>query len=129
MVRVLVVDDNADMRLSLGRLLASSGYDAEAARDGQQAMEVHRRRPVQVLITDIYMPLHDGLETILAFRREFPGVKIIAMSGGGQMARTTYLGVASDIGADATLQKPFSFESLLEVLDRLHPARNFPNAG
>lgn len=122
MVRVLVVDDNADMRESLGRLLASSGYDAEAARDGQQAIEVHRRRPVQFLITDIYMPLHDGLETIQTFRREFPGVKIVAMSGGGQAARTTYLDVASDIGADATLRKPFTLDALLEILERLHHA-------
>jgi CheY-like chemotaxis protein len=119
MVRVLVVDDNADMRDSLRFLLDRCGYDAEAARDGQQALEVHRRRPVEVLLTDIYMPLSDGIEAIQAFRREFPSVKIVAMSGGGTRVRGSYLGVASDIGADATLQKPFEFDALLEALDRL----------
>ena len=126
MVRVLVVDDNADMRLSLRMLLTRNGYDAEAARDGQQALEVQRSRPVHVMVTDIYMPLIDGLETIQTFRREFPRVKIVAMSGGGQVAKGSYLGVASDIGAHATLQKPFSFEALLAVFDSLRIARPRP---
>jgi len=119
MVRVLVVDDNADMRDSLRFLLNRCGYDTESARDGQQALEVHRRRPVEVLLTDIYMPLSDGIETIQAFRREFPTVKIVAMSGGGSRVRGSYLDVASDIGADATLTKPFEFDALLAALDRL----------
>jgi DNA-binding NtrC family response regulator len=118
MVRVLVVDDNADMRDSLRHLLAHAGYDAEAARDGQQAMELHRQRPFQILITDIYMPLTDGLETIQAFRRATPGIRIVAMSGGGDIAKGSYLGVATEIGADATLEKPFAFELLLDALER-----------
>ncbi|MGE5638607.1 MAG: response regulator [Clostridia bacterium] len=123
MTRILVVDDSADMRESLRRLLASSGYDAEAARDGLQALEVQRRRPAAVLITDIYMPLGDGIETIAAFRREFPRTKIIAMSGGGRLVKGSYLGLAGDIGADATLEKPFEFDALLEVFSRLEIAR------
>ena len=123
MVRVLVVDDNADMRDTLRVLLDRSGYDTETARDGQQALDVHRRRPVEVLLTDIYMPLSDGIETIQTFRRDFPEVKIIAMSGGGITVRGSYLGVASDIGADATLQKPFAFEALLAVFERLSVRR------
>lgn len=118
MVRVLVVDDNADMRESLRQLLAHAGFDAEAARDGQQAMELHRQRPFEILITDIYMPLTDGLETIQAFRRVAPGIRIVAMSGGGDVAKGSHLGVATEIGADATLEKPFSFEALLGALAR-----------
>jgi DNA-binding NtrC family response regulator len=118
MVRVLVVDDNADMRESLRQLLAYAGYDAEAARDGQQALELHKQRPFQILITDIYMPHIDGLETIQAFRRATPGIRIVAMSGGGHVAKGSYLGVATEIGADATLEKPFAFELLLEALER-----------
>ena len=116
MKRVLVVDDNADLRESLRRLLAHAGYDAETAADGEQAMRLHLRRGFQVLLTDIYMPLSDGLETIQAFRRLTPGILIVAMSGGGDFAKASYLGVASEIGADATLQKPFSFDALLKVV-------------
>ena len=114
-IRILVVDDNIDTRDSLCFLLNRSGFAAVSARDGHQALEVHRRAPVDVLITDIYMPLSDGLETIQAFRRESPRVRIIAMSGGGKVSRGSYLAVASSIGADATMQKPFGFETLRQV--------------
>lgn len=118
MVRVLVVDDNGDLRETLRQLLALAGYEAETARDGEEAMAMHRRRPFQVLLTDIYMPLRDGLETIQAFRRAAPQILVIAMSGGGDVAKGSYLGVASEIGADATLEKPFAFAALLEALKR-----------
>jgi DNA-binding response OmpR family regulator len=116
MMRILVVDDNADMRESLRHLLLRHGFEAETARDGEQALAMHRSRPYQVLITDIYMPRSDGLETIQAFRRESPAIRVIAMSGGGDVAKGSYLGVATAIGADATLQKPFAFEKLLAAL-------------
>jgi CheY-like chemotaxis protein len=87
--RVVVVDDSADMRLSLGNLL-----------------------------TDIFMAGKDGLERIAAFKREWPRVRIIAMSGGGERARRDYLGDALHIGADAALHKPFTLISLKQALDR-----------
>lgn len=118
-VRVLVVDDNPDLRASLRMLLESSGYDVEVASDGQQALQVHGTRPVDVLVTDIYMPLSDGLETIAAFRGAAPWVKIIAMSGGGAFSRFTHLEVASEIGADVTLTKPFDFDELLAIFRSL----------
>jgi CheY-like chemotaxis protein len=117
--RVLIVDDNKDMRESTRYLLQLIGYDAEVASDGQQAMEIHRMRPVQILLTDIFMPGKDGIETIEAFRRQWPEIKIVAMSGGGAVATRDYLDVAPDIGADATLRKPFSLESLQQVLQGL----------
>lgn len=118
-MRILIVDDNADLRDSLRLLLARLGYDAEAARDGQQAMEIQRRRPAAILITDIFMPRQDGIETIEAFRRNWPSIKIVAMSGGEAVATRDYLEVAPDIGADAVLRKPFTLELLQEVLRRL----------
>ncbi len=117
--RILVVDDNPDMRESLCLLLGQVGYAAEGARDGQEALELQRARPAQILITDIFMPGKDGIETIEAFRREWPGIRIIAMSGGGAVAMRDYLEVAPDIGADATLRKPFTLDSLQEVLAKL----------
>ena len=116
-MRVLIVDDNADMRESLLLLLLRNGYRADTASDGEQAMRMHCRDPYQVLLTDIYMPLSDGLETIQAFRRVSPGMRIIAMSGGGVVAKGSYLRVASEIGADATLVKPFAFEALVAALE------------
>ena len=117
--RVLVVDDNEDMRESTRALLALMGYDAEVASDGAQALEIQRARPAEILLTDIFMPGKDGIETIEAFRRHWPGVRIVAMSGGGEVATRDYLSVAPEIGADATLRKPFTMESLRGLLQSL----------
>ena len=114
--RILIVDDNADMRGSLKRLLQLLGHEVHTAEDGNRAIDLQRSCDARILITDIFMPGKEGLETIEIFRRDWPQVKIIAMSGGGAVAKSSYLGVASTIGADATLQKPFSLESLLEAL-------------
>ena len=113
---ILVVDDNADMRVSLKRLLEALGHSVAVAADGNQAVQVQRLCNARLLITDIFMPGKDGIETIEIFRREWPLMKIIAMSGGGTYAKRSYLGVASTVGADATLTKPFSLEALVEVL-------------
>jgi len=116
--RVLVVDDNADMRLTMKLLLEHEGYEVELGANGREALEVQRARPSQVLITDLFMPDADGFETIERFRKEFPQIRIIAMSGGGSSSsmRTDHLPVASEIGAHATLRKPFRIEKLLEAL-------------
>ncbi len=118
--RVLVVDDNADMRSSLKQLLSAMGYEVDTAEDGSQALDRQRENEAGVVITDIFMVGTEGLETIAALKREWPDVRVIAMSGGGVVAKKNYLDSALYAGADATLQKPFSLESLKEALR--HPA-------
>lgn len=120
--RLLVVDDNEDMRQSMKRLLEHFGYQVEIAPNGARAFEMQSKVGADVLITDIFMPDTDGLETIRNFRAAFPHVKIIAMSGGGASIREAdYLSTASVAGADAVLRKPFSKESLLKALEDLAP--------
>jgi CheY-like chemotaxis protein len=85
--RILIVDDNADMRLTTKLLLEMEGYEVELAANGREAIEVQRARPAQVLLTDLFMPDADGFETIERFRKEFPGIRIIAMSGGGSCSK------------------------------------------
>ena len=117
--RVLVVDDDADMRLTLKLALELAGYAVDVAANGREALEAQRRAPAQVLITDIFMPDSDGFEAIDAFRREFPGTKIVVVSGGAQFTKRDYLPDAELIGVDATLQKPFDVDTLLALLHRL----------
>jgi DNA-binding NtrC family response regulator len=117
--RVLVVDDDADMRLTLKLALELAGYTVNVAANGREALEVQRREPAQVLITDIFMPDSDGFEAIDAFRREFPGTKIVVVSGGAQFTKRDYLPDAELMGVDATLQKPFDVDTLLALLNRL----------
>ena len=117
--RLLVVDDNEDMRQSMKRLLEHYGYEVRMAANGRLALQMQRAAASDVLITDIFMPETDGLETINQFREAFPGIKIIAMSGGGASLEADYLSTASVVGADAVLRKPFSKESLLQALEKL----------
>ena len=123
--RILVTDDNEDMVLSMKLLLERAGYDVVTAGDGNRAFEVQTESPCDVLITDIFMPEADGLETIDRFRREFPGVKILAMSaGGGRMKNLRYLTMAGVAGANATLAKPFDPAELLATLNGLLSAES-----
>lgn len=118
-IRVLVVDDNPDMRSFVKIVLERAGFEAQVAADGQRALELQREHPADVLITDIFMPERDGIELIQQFKSSFRQVKIIAMSGGGQVARHDYLPVAEKLGADAVLHKPFAAETLLKTLRHL----------
>lgn len=117
--RLLVVDDDADMRLTLKLALELAGYAVEVAANAREAIELQRRRPADVLITDIFMPDADGFEAIDTFRRDFPQTKIVVVSGGARFSKRDYLPDADLIGADATLQKPFEIEALLKILQAL----------
>jgi DNA-binding NtrC family response regulator len=108
--RVLVVDDNPDMRASLKQLLELLGYEVETARDGASALKAHCERSAAVVITDILMAGIEGIETIARFKADWPHVRVIAMSSGG------YLQAAMHVGADAIMQKPFTVRTLLGVL-------------
>jgi len=80
---------------------------------------MQRKSPADVLITDIFMPDSDGFEAIDGFRTQFPGTKIVAMSGDAKKATGEYLKSAALIGVDATLRKPFQVETLLQILRSL----------
>jgi CheY-like chemotaxis protein len=120
--RVLIVDDDADMRLTLKLALELEGYGVTEAANGREAVEQQRIAPADVVLTDIFMPESDGFEAIDALRRDFPAVKVIVMSGGAQLAKRDYLPDAELMGADATLQKPFDIAELLKMLKRLDQA-------
>ena len=104
------------MRSSLKMLLERLGYEADTARDGAAALELQQTRGFGVLITDIFMPGTEGMETIARFKAAWPGMRVIAMSGGGERAKRDYLSAAKQIGADATMQKPFSLSTLMRAL-------------
>jgi CheY-like chemotaxis protein len=119
-IRVLFVDDDIDFRASMKVLLEREGYVVELASNGLHALELGVTRTFDVMVTDLFMPQIDGLETVTAFRRESPSLKIIAMSSGGVLCNPDrYLSTAGVAGADASIRKPFQIEALLEVLSEL----------
>jgi YesN/AraC family two-component response regulator len=103
----------------LRQILGRESFDVFTADNGRAALEVMRNQNVQLVITDILMPEKEGIETIFELRRDYPGVKVIAISGGGRFEPQTYLELAGKIGADRTLSKPFSPGHLLDVIDEV----------
>jgi len=114
--RILVVDDEPAILELLTDILSDSGFQSFTARDGREAAQYVRGNTTDLVITDLFMEGAEGIELIQALRKEYPRVRIIAMSGafGNDM-----LAVARALGADATLTKPLSPETLLQTIKAL----------
>lgn len=110
---ILVVDDDAGVRDVVRSMLESEGYCVAVAQNGREALNVLKTQDFQVVITDLVMPEQEGIETIKIVRRDYPAVKVIAMSGafGGD-----YLRIAGYLGAHGTLAKPLQMASVLRVV-------------
>lgn len=121
MTRVLIVDDNSDSREMLRGLLELKNYEVQVAENGEEALRLQRTAPAHVVLTDLFMPDKDGMETIRELSTEFPQTRIIAMSGVANY-NVDYLSLALEFGAAKVLRKPFNaellFSALREILDR-----------
>jgi CheY-like chemotaxis protein len=116
MARILIIDDDESMRYLLRQMLEPEGYTVFEAADGAAGLRLVRQERPELVMTDIFMPEQDGLETILMLKREFPTVKIVVMSAGGRYGMLSYLEMARKLGADLVLKKPFTKEALLAIL-------------
>jgi DNA-binding response OmpR family regulator len=116
--RILIVDDDASILRTLDLLLSREGYDVIQARDGSEAVRLWRDRGGDLVITDLHMPEKDGIQTIIELLSHSPGVRIIAMSGGGQTKRLDLLGNFSLLGSVLTIEKPFTIAEMLATVNR-----------
>lgn len=114
--KILVIDDEAPIRDMLRRTLEREGFLVAVAADGNKGLEIYRDDPADLIITDIVMPEKEGLETIMELKKDFPDVKIIAISGGTKVGSGEYLGMAEMFGAVKAFQKPFKREELLSAI-------------
>ena len=120
MTRILLVDDDKDVRDVLHSILLSSGYEVEAVGNGVEALEMFGKDSnFDIVITDIIMPVKDGLETISEILERKPGTKIIAMSGGGRQGNVDFLETARALGASLTFNKPFNLRELIKGIEEL----------
>jgi DNA-binding response OmpR family regulator len=119
MARILVIDDDEAIRQALRKALDQAGHKPFLASDGQEAMTLLGSACPDLVITDILMPEMEGLETIHALRQKRPALKIICISGGGEVRPESYLEVAQKLGADRTFCKPFDVRQLLAAVDEL----------
>ena len=135
MASVLVIDDEADVRDALEVTLVAFGHRVRVATNGPEGLDACRADTPDLVITDLIMPIAHGFDVISELRAKYSGIRIIAISGGGNywtqsyqpeaVTTSAYLAAALDMGADAILSKPFDSDELVkavaDVLDA--PAR------
>lgn len=120
-MRILLVDDDREVREIMAGMLRQIGHEVSLAEDGRQALELFRAGGNDLILTDLLMPNKDGVELIAAVRRINATVPIIAMSGGYRTDSLQSIANASAVGANEILYKPFGVAELKTVLERLKP--------
>lgn len=119
MAKVLLVDDDDDVRYALGKYLRRAGHEIVEAANGKAALILLATDRFDTVVTDIIMPDADGIELTIAVAREYPALPVIAISGGGRGNRMDYLRMAKGLGAKATLPKPVDPDELLALIDQV----------
>jgi YesN/AraC family two-component response regulator len=129
MQSILIIDDEPQIRSMIRLILERSGYTVIEASDGVEGIRLFREKPADLIITDLIMPNKDGIGMIIDLKKEFPDVKIVAMSGGGLNRPEGYLRGAQKLGAAFTLAKPINRQELLRaVIDTLKSESETPAA-
>jgi len=117
MARILVIDDDEDIRETVRRVLDSRGHSVELASDGSLGIAALAQHAPDLVITDVFMPRQDGVETLLELRKAFPRLKVIAMSGGSGNGVINLLDDMELLGADRTIPKPFTPKELIATVN------------
>lgn len=121
MATILVIEDEPLVRRTLVRILARNGHEVIEAKDGREGLKRFNEQRPDIVITDVYMPDKEGIETICELHHDAPHLPIVVMSGGAGGSGSA-LNVAMKLGASASLSKPFRPEELLSIVKRFCPA-------
>lgn len=116
MARIIVIDDDASLRLTIRRALEKEGHDVREADDGARGLALLAESSADLLITDVFMPGQDGIVTLLKIRKQHPGLKVVVMSGGAFDGRVDLLEDARVLGATRTISKPFNIEDVRRIV-------------
>ena len=119
MKKILIIDDEPHILLMLKKMLERAGYEIDIASNGLEGLELFKKYPSDLVITDIIMPEKEGLETIREMKRLQSELKIIAMSGGGKITADSYLQTAKLFGASRVIEKPFTQQQMVEAVNDL----------
>jgi two-component system chemotaxis response regulator CheY len=122
MARILVVDDEVEIRTLLRKILTRRGHEVIEAENGSSAIAiVGNGEDLDVVITDIFMPDVDGIEVLRRLKANYPDLKIVVISGGGNRVADGYLPAATALGADHVIEKPFDPTEVGEQIENLLP--------
>lgn len=117
MADIIIIDDEEALRSTMRKILERAGHEVREASDGDRGIELVREQEADLVITDIFMPGKEGMETIQELKEDFPDIRILAVSGGATLGATGPLMDAELFGADRSLAKPFSVESLQAAVE------------
>ncbi|MBU1636480.1 response regulator [bacterium] len=119
MKSILIVDDEPEVRAYLKEILKDQGYRIILAANGSEAVCIQNTHCCDLIIIDIFMPVAEGLSTIVKIRQNSPDTRIIAISGGGILGIGHYLDHALIYGADVAMEKPIRGSELVSQVQQL----------
>ena len=111
MAHILVIDDDGSIRCLLRIALEHYGYRVSEASNGYEGLQCYKTAPADLVITDMQMPVMNGLQLLAKLHQEFPSARVIAISG-----VSTALHAAKDFNVRHTFMKPFTLEALLKAV-------------
>lgn len=117
--KILIIDDDELMRTTLEAILGTAGYETATAANGRRGLDWLEQNSVDIVITDIYMPEQEGIETIIELRQNYPSIKVVAISGGGEAGTPSMLEFAEKLGAMRALHKPFTVDQVIGLVKEL----------
>ena len=113
---ILIVDDEEPVRTLVKVCLEIAGHRVFGALNGVEALGVLEAQPIDLVITDFYMPEKSGLELIQDLKRKYPEVRVVAITAFDIREGVDVLELAKQYGADAILEKPFGADQLRTVV-------------
>jgi DNA-binding response OmpR family regulator len=116
---LLLIEDDRELRIMLKTALIRKDFTVIEAENGKEALLQFKPGITDLVITDLIMPEEDGLKVIMKIKEKKPGIKLVAISGGGKAGPGNYLSLAKALGADAVFPKPFSIADLISKVDNL----------
>ncbi len=128
MTKVLIIEDDKSLRYTLGRILINAGYEVSMAGEGEHGLALFQQEKPDLVICDLNMPHVNGITTIGQLRAQEPGLKIIAISGGGHSMNADGLVKALETGADEIMMKPIRAADLISQIQITLGAAESPDA-
>lgn len=117
---ILVTDDSASIRSFIRGLLEEANYNVVEASDGNEGIEVYKKAGnIDLIITDIYMPVKSGLELVVELKQDDKNLKVIVLSDGGKNNFSNELGVVEALGATHFMKKDLIKDQLVDLVNKV----------
>jgi len=115
--KIYVIDDDSQCNQMICMILENAGYEVRSAANGAEGLRLFKKERPDLVITDLYMPEKEGLETVMEMRQMDKKVRILVLSGGSpNVSMFEMLNTAKMFGADATMAKPVAIDTFLHAV-------------